>query len=151
MANLEYVVRPYQTPNVYGQTIIPSTPTRANRATLTWGATVQGTVPAATEKPKANSMTYQFECCGEKLNETSRQVNRVRIDGSDGESWMDVERPKTMKLKRNTQQNCDSPLEQISWVNQGINEALGEIADAFATGETTATHDDCDTSWVFAI
>src|SRR6516164_9396871 len=153
MANLEYVVRPYQTPNTFGQTIIPSTPVRADRATLTWGATVQGTVPVAKAKPAAPSMTYQFQCCGEQLQEQSRQSEEVKIPilfDQNNNPYVTVSRPQTMELKKQTRKNCDSPLEQISYVSQGINEVLGELSDAFQEISDQFGTEDCNTKWKFA-
>lgn len=155
MANLEYVIRPYQSPTPFGTTIIPSTPTRnTERATLTWGATAQGTTPTAEEATAASTqdMTYQFECCSEKLKETSRRNNTHRIMGSDGESYVDVERPYQMKLKKNSKTVCDGPLDQISYVNQGINAVLNDFQDAFdeASSKFGSTDSDCGSQWNFA-
>jgi len=145
MPNLEYVIRPYQSPNPFGTTFIPSTPTQAERATLTWGASAQGTMPPAVAKP--TPMTYQFQCCNENLDEQSRETNRIRITGNDGESYVDVDRPTVMRLKKKQLNNCAGPLEQMSDVYQGINQVLDEFANDIATGDTTAVHDDCDTQW----
>jgi hypothetical protein len=145
MANLEYVIRPYQSPNPFGTILIPSTPTQADRATLTWGATAQGTMPPAQAKP--TPMTYQFQCCQEKLNEQSRVNDSVRITGNDGESYVDVDRPRVVKLQKNTAQSCASPLEQISDVFQGINQVLDEFANDIKYGDTTRIPDECHTEW----
>jgi hypothetical protein len=146
MANLEYVIRPYQTPDVYGRIVIPSSSTRADRATLTWGATTSGTVPTATPK-KTNDMTYQFDCCNEGLTEQSRLTNRIRITGNDPDNWVDVERPYQLKLKKQTQQDCDSSA-QISYVTQGINAVLNDFTDAFdEVASHFGTQSDCRTQW----
>ena len=154
MANLEYVIRPYQSPTPFGTIIIPSSGARGrDRATLTWGATATGTMPEATQAPTPEPpMTYQFECCSEALKETSRAVHKIRITGSDGVSYVDVERPYQMKLKRNTKTQCDGPLDQISLVNQGINSVLNtfeaditEAASKFGT-----TDDNCHSQWGFS-
>lgn len=151
MPNLEYVIRPYQAPTPFGTIIIPSAPSRGtDRASLTWGATTQGTIPVATPAPVAPTMTYQFQCCQEKLNEQSRTNDRIRITGNDGESYVDVDRPTSVQLKRNQKQDCATALEQMSDVYQGINEVLNEFADAFTHGDTTSLDDeDCNTQWNF--
>jgi hypothetical protein len=154
MPNLEYVIRPYQSPSPFGTTLIASTPSSGtDRATLTWGATAQGTPPAATEATASNpqNMTYKFECCNEKLQETSRSTDTKRIMGNDGESYVDVERPYQMTLKRNTKTVCDGPLDQISWVNQGINAVLNDFeADiSEATDKFGSTDSNCGSQWNF--
>jgi hypothetical protein len=152
MANLEYVIRPYQSPNPFGQTIIPSTSTRASRATLTWGATVSGTMPQAHAKAAAPGTTYQFECCSDKLDELNRSNNRIRIVGNDGESYVDVERPYQMKLKKNSKQECGDSSAQISYVTQGINAVLNDFTDAITEATSKfGTDSDCSASWGFAI
>jgi hypothetical protein len=150
MPNLEYVIRPYQAPTPFGTRVIPSSPSRgADRASLTWGATAQGTIPPAVPAPVAPpGMTYQFQCCQEKLQEQSRVTDTIRIMGNDGESYVDVERPKIMHLKRNEKQDCATTLEQMSDVYHGINQVLDEFTDAFVHGDTTAlAGDDCNTQW----
>jgi hypothetical protein len=152
MANLEYVIRPYQTPDVYGRIVIPTSETRADRATLTWGATSSGT-PYVAKTKDTTGMTYQFDCCNEGLQEKSRSNHTIRITGSDGESYVDVERPYQMTLKKKTKTQCDGPLDQMSLVNQGINSVLNDFQDAFdqvASEFATTDETDCQAQWKFS-
>jgi len=151
MASLEYVVRPYQTSSPFGITLIPSTPAQAERATLTWGATAQGTTPTVKQKATAPAMTYQFECCNEALTESSRSVHKIRIMGSDNESFIDVERPYQMKLKKNTKTQCGDSLDQISLVSQGVNAVLNDFSDQITAATSPfGTDTDCAAQWGFA-
>ena len=151
MPNLEYVIRPYQSPTPFGTIIIPSAPSQGrDRATITWGATAQGTMPPAEEVPTASPETsYQMQCCNDALQENSRSTHAIRIIGSDGESYVDVERPYQMKLKRKTKTQCDGPLDQISLVNQGINAVLNDFTDAFseAASKFGTTDENCHSQW----
>jgi hypothetical protein len=149
MPNLEYVIRPYQSPTPFGTIIIPSTTSQGReRATITWGATAQGTMPEPEPVPTTSptDQTYQFECCNEQLQEQSRDNERKRIIGNDGISYVDVDRPKIVRLKKSQHQHCDSPLEQDSFVAQGINSVLDAWDDEFA-GRTVKPGDDCNTQW----
>jgi hypothetical protein len=153
MQNLEYVIRPYQSPTPFGTIIIPSvsSPGR-DRATLTWGATAQGTMPIPEPTPPPpNQPSYQMECCKESLHEGSRANNTHRIIGSDGKSYIDVERPYQMKLKKQTKQDCGDDLNQISVVSQGVNAVLNDFQDAIdeITGKFGPTGD-CHTEWNFS-
>jgi len=152
MASLEHLIRPYQSPAPFGTIIIPSRSTHGTeRATLTWGASVSGTAltleAETTDSPPGTS--YHMECCNEGLTEQSRQVNRIRITGSDGESWVDVERPYQMSLKRRTKTQCDGPLDQTSLVSQGINAVLNDFEDHFveAASKFKPTEGKCKTTW----
>jgi hypothetical protein len=150
MPNLEYVIRPYQSPVPFGTTVIPSTPSRGTeRATLTWGATAQGTMPVPTEAPAAPNtpMRYQLQCCKEGLQENSRSTNRHRIIGSDGVSYVDIERPYQMQLKRNTKHDCGDSLDQISLVSQGVNAVLNDFSDQITEATAKFGAEDCNTQW----
>lgn len=153
MPSLEYVIRPYQSPTPFGTNVIPSTPSvGTDRATLTWGATAQGTPPPAVQAPTPPAgMTYQFECCNEALKESSRSVHKIRIIGSDGESFIDVERPYQMSLKKNSKTQCDGPLDQMSLVNQGINAVLNDFQGQIdeATSKFGSTDTNCAAQWGF--
>jgi hypothetical protein len=148
MPNLEYVIRPYQSPTPFGTIIIPASPSFGReRATLTWGATAQGTMPDAIPVPAPKKPgTIQFECCNEQLDEQSRNNHTIRIIGNDGESYIDVDRARSLDLKKNTHQHCDSPLEQDSVVAQGINSVLDAWSDEFAV-LTAKPGDDCNARW----
>jgi len=99
--SLEYIVRPYQTPDSRGRVIVPSSRIGLpQQAHLTWGA--QGTMPPA------QIVGIQIACCNEDQNELSRETSNQRIMGSDGESYVDVARVEKMKLQKQTTGNgCD--------------------------------------------
>jgi hypothetical protein len=145
MPNLEYLIRPYQSPSPFGTIIIPSTPSGGeSRATLTWGATAQGTMPVPVPKPPGTT----FQCCKEHLQENNRSSHTHRIIGSDGESYVDVDRPYQMKLKKSTTNDCSDSLDQISVVSQEINEVISELSDAFTEAASKfGPVDDCNTQW----
>ena len=133
MASLEYVVRPYQTPNAQGQIIIPSTPRgAAQRATIKWGA--QSTLP----QPVFAGVT--MKCCDQKSKELSRTGETVRIHGSDGESYIDVFRANKLKLNHKTQtQGCDDPGWETSHAVQGVLTDFSSAVDALSS-----IWNDCD-------
>src|SRR4029077_17165672 len=95
MPSLEYVVRPYQSPNSHGGVIIPSTPTGTRkRATLTWGASTTMPIPDG---------GMHVESWSENLKETKRTSKKIRVFQNDDQSssnWVDVERPETLNLSK---------------------------------------------------
>lgn len=149
MPSLEYVIRPYQSPTPFRTIIIPSTPSPGReRATLTWGASGEATMPEPEQVVPDNEGTinYNYQCCQEQLNELSRENERKRIMGNDGVSYIDVDRPKTMSLKKNQKQRCMSPLEQESYVASSINSVLSSWDAEFA-GRTETPDDNCHAKW----
>lgn len=97
----EYVVRPFQTPGSLGNVVIPGTPGRTeDKAHITWGGV--GTMPSV-------KMLYPSTVVNTKkedLDEQNRDSETQRIIGSDGESYVDVDRAKTVRLnKEETDEN----------------------------------------------
>jgi hypothetical protein len=96
---LEYLVRPYQTPNAQGGIIIPATPVGTReRATLTWGA-------AATMPPQATkSDTLSMTCCNEEHNELSRYSEMVVVPVTTNDPTVtgsaQIARPTELHLKK---------------------------------------------------
>jgi len=141
MASLEYVVRPFGAPNAQGQTLIPSINKNATeRATLIWGA--ESTLPP----PKYGGVS--LKCCQQKTNELSREGETVRINGSDGESWIDVFRANKLKVNhKNDQQSClEAPWETSMGVEQAFDNFSAAV-DAAAPFGSTNPQDDCDDEW----
>jgi len=134
---LEYVVRPYQSPNAQGRIIIPSTPSRtAERAVLKWGA--QSTLP----QPNITGVT--LPCCQEQSDEKDRQGETVRIFGNDPENYVDVFRANKLSLKKQTKQECtESALGSDSFVN--------DFADLYpdfrADFQSSIFDQQCDQTW----
>lgn len=102
MSSIEYIVRPYQTPNSHGSIRIPATPLGTfQRATLTWGA--QGTMPAA-KAPEQQGIAVN--CCSDNVNELSRQSDTIRVTGNDPDNWVDVARARQLKIKTDNKDAC---------------------------------------------
>jgi hypothetical protein len=147
--SIEYIVRPYQTPNVYGSIIIPSTPSSGReRATIIWGGS--GTMPEV--KESSDGVNFEVVCCQEQLDELDRTSERKRIfnnnDASSGD-WVDVDRPLTMRLKKKEKNHClPGPHLEETGVQQEISDAISDFADAIHSG-TTSGGKNCGASWKF--
>jgi hypothetical protein len=146
--SLEYVVRPYTTPNAHGQIIIPSTPRGTHaRATLTWDG--QMTIPTRTEV--SDGVNFEVVCCQESLSEVSRKSKPERIyqNGDvNSSNWADIERPTSLRLKKKENNTCGDDWDQISGVAQEVNSVLAEWEADMNSG-TTARPKNCSTSWQF--
>jgi hypothetical protein len=103
---LEYLVRPYQTPNAQGAIIIPATPVGAGTlATLTWSGVGSTTMPQPQVSPNSTSV----QCCDETQDELSRETELVRItQQGEPENYVDVARSNKLHIKRkqDTQSHC---------------------------------------------
>jgi hypothetical protein len=147
--SLEYVVRPWQTPNAHGSIIIPSTPRGSReRATLSWGHDASITMPTPVEVNEG--VNFETVCCTENLNETHRETEDIQIyDSSGGTTYITVERPKSLRLKKKDKNNCFGPgLSETSDVAQGIN-ASNAMWEAALNSGTTKTHTTCSVGWNF--
>jgi hypothetical protein len=140
---LEYVVRPYTAPDAHGRIIIPSTPTRREHATLTWGAT--GTMPQPT------GINFQVVCCKDALDEMERQSDDVDIpiqDAGDGTSHVTVSRPNSMTLSKKETNTCGDNWDQFSGVGQEVNSIISDFQSLM--DETTGTSaKNCGETWKF--
>src|SRR4029077_7144657 len=143
MPSLEYVVRPYQSPNSHGGVIIPSTPTGARtKATLTWGASTTMPIP---------DTGITVECCSEKLKETDRTSKRIRIFQNDDPSstnYVDVDRAETMKLSKKDKNDCISDWDQVSQLAADIRAELDQDAIDFGSPTVPETGG-CGVTWAF--
>jgi hypothetical protein len=145
---LEYVVRPYTTPNAHGSIIIPSTPRGSHeKATLTWGG---GAFELPERKEVSDGVSFEVICCQEALSEDTREVDEVTVtDPTGGESYVIVQRPKTLQLKKKGTNTCaDDEWGQTHAAPQAINPALDEYGDTITSGVVT-TGDTCAVKWNF--
>jgi hypothetical protein len=143
MPSLEYVVRPYQSPNAHGTIQIPSAPASSNqRATLVWGA--KATMPAVNM-----GENFSVVCCKERLNEQDRQSDTVRITQQDNsDNYVDVARPNTLHLQKHDANNCGDNWDQFSGVGAEISDTLAAFQSDVLSG-TAAQPGNCDTTWKF--
>jgi hypothetical protein len=145
-AALEYLVRPYTTPNAHGQIIIPSAPRGSHeRATLTWSGAAE--VPSPVES--SDGVNFEVVCCQEGLNELSRESEIERItQQTNPDNWVDVARAASLKLKKKGTNSCGDDWNQISWVAQEISSDLA-IYDANLHSGTAARPENCSVGWKF--
>jgi hypothetical protein len=142
---LEYAVRPFQTADSHGAIIIPSTSAGTReRATITWGA--KATMPNANA-----GINFQVQCCKSTATEKNRKNDRVRITGSDGESYVDVDRAYQMELNTENKNNCDDPSSQWSGVTQAMNEDMASWVSDFASIDfSNSLEGTCAATWNFS-
>lgn len=121
----EYFVRPFQTPDVHGRIILPATPQdRAERATITWGASTPGVIPTP------RSMGVNVNCCNESSTEQSRAGTDIQITANnDPESYITINRATEVKLKKTENDTCDSPLTQDLYSASGVKAAFAELSN----------------------
>lgn len=122
----EYIVRPYQAPGSQNAAVIPSTPKGTReRAHLVWGG--KGTLPEI----KTLYPSTVVNLCRESLNEQGRDNESVRIVGNDGESYVDVDRPTTVRLEK-LDKSSDGAVSSTGYTtNQKLDSRLP--ADRFST------------------
>jgi hypothetical protein len=144
--SLEYVVRPYVTPNAHGQIIIPSAPRGSHeRATLTWSGAAE--VPAPQEI--SDGVNFEVVCCQEGLNESSRENTIERIaQQTNPDNWVDVARAASLKLKKKESNKCGDDWSQISWVAQEIDAELAVYSADIHSGTASGTQN-CSVGWTF--
>jgi len=126
----EQIIRPYQTPDSFGRTIIPSVPSARSRATLTWGAktTVSDVVPERTG--------INVDCCKETASEVEKLGHTYKISSAEtADLFIMQHRTTQIKLQKDSEDSCASDLDQISGVASGIKEAFADLkADIEAGG-----------------
>jgi hypothetical protein len=144
--SIEYIVRPHQTPNIYGSIIIPSTPSPGReRATIMWGGA--GTMPEI--KDTNENVNFDTVCCQEHLDELDRTSERTKVFNDAGD-WIEVERPTTLRLKKKDQNHCLSgPAVENSGILQAVSDALDEFADQIHQGTTATGGGNCSVGWKF--
>jgi hypothetical protein len=111
---LEYLVRPYQTPNAQGAIIIPSTPAGTReRATLTWGAAA--TMPQHT----TTSDSVSVNCCNEQQNELDRVSETVTVpvttDDPSVNGILFVARPTQLRLKKKSNDQNSACIPDVTY------------------------------------
>src|SRR5215831_16602823 len=108
MPNLEYIVRPFQSPGAQGAQIIPSTPSPSNeRATLTWGA--------KSDVPPVKTGVGFAGCCQEENTETGRNTQRIVIhDPTNPDAYITVDRATKIQWNKSTNDQCAGDWDQFS-------------------------------------
>jgi hypothetical protein len=133
MASLEYVVRPWQSPNSHGAVVIPSARRSSHeKATLTWGAKAT--------MPKLKTQGINVIVCNEDSTETKRDGETVRITGNDPDNWIDVFRANKLYLnkKDKTSKTADD-WDQFSGKGLEFTDTLIPFASHFVDAPTTTT------------
>jgi hypothetical protein len=120
----EYIVRPYQSPDSLGNTVIPATPKGTReRAHLTWGG--KGTMPSLrytgvdfnTQKKKKNVT----------LTEKERESERIRIEQpGKPENYVDVDRAKKVKLGLEEEESQPEQVDLRDFVEGIVDEKLNK-------------------------
>jgi hypothetical protein len=130
---LEYIVRPYQSPDSQGVTVIPATPKGTReRAHLTWGA--KGTMPSV-RLTGVDFNTRQPH--DETLNEQTRESDIVRIEQpGKPENYVDVARAKKVSLSKETVGDLDT-LAETQYVASGIDPRLLQYGPNMSSFEDT--------------
>ena len=145
-SSLEYVVRPYQSPDAHGAIIIPSTPSGSRQAaTLKWGA--QCTVPDIT-----GGMSFQVVCCKDQLGEQKREnyppQRMYQNNDPTSANWVDYAPTKTMELTKKEKNSCGDNWDDISGVAQAIDSDLAGWQSLM--DQVTGTSDkNCAQAWSF--
>jgi hypothetical protein len=143
--SLEYLVRPYVTPNAQGAIIIPSAPRGSReKATLTWGQPT--TIP-----PIQTGENFQVVCCKDGLTEEKRKNEPLRVyQGGDKNSpnYIDWERPLQMDLKKKESNTCGDNQDDISNVAQEVHADLAMWESIMHSG-TLSGSSNCAAQWNF--
>lgn len=104
---LEYIVRPFASPNAHNTTIISSNPHESTEtAILTWGG--ESTLPST----QFIDAGFKYTSCKEDHTELRRDTETVRITGEDpgdGPSYIDVSRATKLYLKKESNKTGQNP------------------------------------------
>ena len=121
----EYMVRPFQTPDLHGRVFVPSTPSASTqRATLTWGSKAAGT----NALPAPKTVGYNTKCCNETLTEASRSGEDHKITGTNNpENWITVNRASEISFDKEDKDECGGGLLDDSYVASGVRQAFSEM------------------------
>jgi hypothetical protein len=139
---LEYIVRPYQAPGPQGAGLIPKTPKGTReRPIVTWKG--KGKLP----ETKTTDPSFIVNVCHETVSELDRENQPMRVMGSDGESYIDVDRVRKMKLSKTEKKN-DS-LSQTSSTTTKIDSSLDSQSDNFGSGADDESNKKCAVEWSF--
>jgi hypothetical protein len=120
----EYIVRPYQSPDTFGNTVIPATPKGTReRAYLTWGG--KGTMPSL--RFTGLDFNTQERKKDVVLTEKDRESDIVRIEQpGKPENYVDVARAKKVGLGLEEKTTEPSQLDNRAFVESIIDEKLNE-------------------------
>jgi len=132
----EYFVRPWQSPNAHGTTVIPATPSRGGRerAHLTWGG--KGTMPEV--RLTGLDFNTQKSPHDERLTEQNRESDIVRIEQpGKPENYVDVARAKKVTLAKETDEYKLDQLAESQYVASGIDPRLNAYGADMKTWEQT--------------
>ena len=118
----EYIVRPYQSPDSLGNTVIPATPKGTReRAHLTWGG--KGTMPSVRfTGVDFNTQKRKKEV---ELTEEDRDSDIVRIEQpGKPENYVDVARARKVRLGLEEKQTEPDQLAERQYIASGIDPRL---------------------------
>lgn len=124
---IEYIVRPFQSPGSLGNIVIPATPKETQeKAHIVWGG--KGTMPAV----RLINPGTEVRTCQENNTENDRDSDTVRIVGNDGESYVDVARPRRVRLTKDELIN-DGSLATTSSQGAKLDPQLDPYKNNFST------------------
>ena len=120
----EYIVRPYQSPDTLGNTVIPATPKGTReRAHLTWGG--KGTMPSL----RYTGVDFNTQKKSKKvtLTEKERESERIRIEQpGKPENYVDVDRAKKVKLGLEEEESEPEQVDLRDFVEGIVDEKLAK-------------------------
>jgi len=126
----EYIVRPYQSPDSLGATVIPATPKGTReRAHLTWGG--KGTMPQL----RLTELDFNTKKSphDETLTEKDRESDIVRIEQpGKPENYVDVARAKKIRLTKEGDEFYLDESALNSYVESKIDERLNSFTPSLS-------------------
>jgi hypothetical protein len=118
----EYIVRPYQSPDTFGNTVIPATPKGTReRAYLTWGG--KGTMPSL----RFTGLDFNTQERKKDVvhDEQDRESDIIRIEQpGKPENYVDVARARKVKLKRDETEITPQELADRQYAASGLDPRL---------------------------
>lgn len=125
----EYIVRPYQSPDSLGGTVIPATPRGTReRAHLTWGG--KGTMPTV----RFTGVDFNTQKRKKKvvLDEKDRENERIRIEQpGKPENYVDVDRAKKVNLRLEEETTEPDKLDQTKYTESMLDPRLDPYKSKF--------------------
>jgi len=122
----EYAVRPFQSRDAHGRTLLPSTPSASTqRATLTWGSKAAGAA-----LPKPATVGYNMNCCTANHQQVGSEKAEVYIPLEGpmaGTDWFKVNRSDVMLAQKEDKDDCGGGLLDDSYVASGVRQAFSEM------------------------
>lgn len=117
----EYIVRPYQSPDSLGGTVIPATPKGTReRAHLTWGG--KGTMPSV-RFTGVDFNTVKRKTVVNTEDERESDIIRIEQPGKP-ENYVDVARARKVKLTRDETEVTPQSLADIQYAASGLDPRL---------------------------